>query len=203
MLAFSPSPMEPYCVVCANVAATWLTSTAVVICILFVFTMVIKSSYIQQILIPVPSVYTYYTITAEMKLVESSVCGRTPHNLFVRDDISEMEAAAKHFEEHQFSEDILPDIVDGCESSLVPYLSKGTDGYFPYCEINLDSKPEIAASSTPQMHDLDHANERTRSCRGNEESRKQLQRAPLNRSYLGSTMDKSQDSNVSSISPSF
>ncbi|KAA8522011.1 hypothetical protein F0562_012675 [Nyssa sinensis] len=68
--------------------------------------------------------------------------------LFLREDISDMEAAAKKFEQEK---DILHEVQQHCSSddllllsNLFPRAEK--DGYTPYCEIKFELKPEISKS---------------------------------------------------------
>lgn len=76
-------------------------------------------------------------------------CGRN-HTLFLREDVSAMEAAAKRFEkEDGILEDIRQKTRSGDELYSYPasnkYLSVLDDGYSPYCEINFDFNADIAA----------------------------------------------------------
>lgn len=76
-------------------------------------------------------------------------CGRN-HTLFLREDVSAMEAAAKRFEkEDGILEDIRQKTRSGDDLYSYPasnkYLSVLDDGYSPYCEINFDFNADIAA----------------------------------------------------------
>lgn len=80
-------------------------------------------------------------------------CGSN-YTLFLRDDIAEMEAAAKRFEQE---EGILKEVQQKAESDdLYSYpLSKMSysvreDGYSPYCEINMELNHKAAAKTWNQ-----------------------------------------------------
>ncbi|XVE57390.1 hypothetical protein DITRI_Ditri04bG0087200 [Diplodiscus trichospermus] len=78
-------------------------------------------------------------------------CG-SYHGLFLRDDVAELEAAAKKFEqEDAISEEIERQAESGDDLYSYPLSNKFQadveDGYFPYCEINVVLNPEIAATT--------------------------------------------------------
>ncbi|XP_022717426.1 lysine-specific demethylase JMJ706-like [Durio zibethinus] len=86
-------------------------------------------------------------------------CG-SYHGLFLRDDIAEMEAAAKKFEqEDAISEEIERQAENGDDLYSYPLSNKFQtdveDGYFPYCEVNVVLNPEIAAITTTMGHPLE------------------------------------------------
>ncbi|KAF2316117.1 hypothetical protein GH714_041194 [Hevea brasiliensis] len=77
-------------------------------------------------------------------------CGRNHHALFLREDISAMEAAAKSFEKQNgVLEEIQRQERRGDDFYSYPtsnkFLSVLEDGYSPYCEINFDINAETAA----------------------------------------------------------
>ncbi|XWS49291.1 hypothetical protein CRYUN_Cryun13aG0151300 [Craigia yunnanensis] len=81
--------------------------------------------------------------------------------LFLRDDVAEMEAVAKKFEqEDAISEEIEQKGENGDDLYSYPLSNKFQtdveDGYFPYCEINVVLNPEIAAIATTMGHPLEH-----------------------------------------------
>ncbi|KAK8505692.1 hypothetical protein V6N12_038426 [Hibiscus sabdariffa] len=79
-------------------------------------------------------------------------CGSC-HGLFLRDDVGEMEAAAKKFEQDDAISKEIEQRPENCDD-LYSYplstklLTDVEDGYFPYCEINVASSPGIAAINT-------------------------------------------------------
>ncbi|KAB2088503.1 hypothetical protein ES319_A03G002400v1 [Gossypium barbadense] len=89
-------------------------------------------------------------------------CG-SHHCLFLRDDVREMEAAAKKFEQDNgVSKAVERQAENGDDMYSYPLSNKFQndveDGYFPYCEINVDLKPEIATmtSATGQTVEYGH-----------------------------------------------
>ncbi|KAJ4728591.1 Lysine-specific demethylase [Melia azedarach] len=81
-------------------------------------------------------------------------CGSN-YTLFLREDIAEMEAAAKKFEQE---EEILKEVLQNSESGddLYSYPLSNMfhsvleDGYSPYCEINMELNHETAAKTQNQ-----------------------------------------------------
>ncbi|XWS38787.1 hypothetical protein CRYUN_Cryun19dG0160400 [Craigia yunnanensis] len=87
-------------------------------------------------------------------------CG-SYHGLFLRDDVAEMEAAAKKFEqEDAISEEIERQPENGDDLYSYPLSNKFQtdveDGYFPFCEINVVLNPEVAAITTTVGQPLEH-----------------------------------------------
>ncbi|KAK8537871.1 hypothetical protein V6N12_044013 [Hibiscus sabdariffa] len=87
-------------------------------------------------------------------------CG-SYYGLFLRDDIGEMEAAAKKFErDDAISKEIVQQDENGDDLYLYPQSNKlqtdVEDGYFPYCEINVALSPEIAAINIAMGEPLGH-----------------------------------------------
>ncbi|KAJ8754400.1 hypothetical protein K2173_002851 [Erythroxylum novogranatense] len=84
-------------------------------------------------------------------------CGRN-HTLFLRDDIWEMETAARKFEmEDEISEEIQSHAKS--DDDLYSYPSSNTiqgvvDGYSPYCDINFEFTAQIAATTLYQTQEL-------------------------------------------------
>ncbi|XP_021667732.2 lysine-specific demethylase JMJ13 isoform X2 [Hevea brasiliensis] len=81
-------------------------------------------------------------------------CGRN-YTLFLREDISAMEAAAMSFEkEDRVLEDIQQQVRSGDDLYSYPasnkFLSVIEDGYSPYCEINFDFNMETAVTLQDQ-----------------------------------------------------
>ncbi|XVF11095.1 hypothetical protein REPUB_Repub07fG0239900 [Reevesia pubescens] len=81
-------------------------------------------------------------------------CG-SYHGLFLRDDVAEMEAAVKKFEqEDAILKEIERQAENGDDSYSYPLSNKFQtdveDGYFPYCEIDVVLNPEIAGITTSQ-----------------------------------------------------
>ncbi|KAF2308817.1 hypothetical protein GH714_020307 [Hevea brasiliensis] len=81
-------------------------------------------------------------------------CGRN-YTLFLREDISAMEAAAISFEkEDRVLEDIQQQVRSGDDLYSYPasnkFLSVIEDGYSPYCEINFDFNTETAVTLQDQ-----------------------------------------------------
>ncbi|KAE8671696.1 Jumonji domain protein isoform 2 [Hibiscus syriacus] len=79
-------------------------------------------------------------------------CG-SYYGLFLRDDVREMEAAAKKFEQDDaISKEIEQQLENGDDLYFYPLSTKlqtdVEDLYFPYCEINVALSPEIAAINT-------------------------------------------------------
>ncbi|TYJ06280.1 hypothetical protein E1A91_A12G222600v1 [Gossypium mustelinum] len=80
--------------------------------------------------------------------------------LFLRDDVAEMEAAAKKFEQDDaISKEIEQQVENGDDLYLFPLSNKlqtdVEDGYFPYCEINVVLGPDIAPINT-MVQPLEH-----------------------------------------------
>lgn len=76
------------------------------------------------------------------------LCG-SKYTLFLREDISEMEAAAKKFEQEEgISEEIHQQARNGDNLYLHPYSymfqRAEDDGYYPYCEIKYEFNPELS-----------------------------------------------------------
>ncbi|KAE8716237.1 JMJ706 protein [Hibiscus syriacus] len=87
-------------------------------------------------------------------------CG-SDYGLFLRDDVGEMEAAAKKFEQDDaISKEIEQQDENGDGLYLYPQSNKlqtdVEDGYFPYCEINVALSPEIAAINATMGEPLGH-----------------------------------------------
>ncbi|XWS49520.1 hypothetical protein CRYUN_Cryun12cG0010000 [Craigia yunnanensis] len=87
-------------------------------------------------------------------------CG-SYHGLFLRDDVAEMEAAAKKFEqEDSISEEIERQAENGDDLYSYPFGNKFQtvveDGYFPFCEINVALNPEVVAITTTMGQPLEH-----------------------------------------------
>lgn len=85
-------------------------------------------------------------------------CGSN-HTLFVREDITEMEATAKKFEQ---GEGILEEINRRARSGDNLYLhpfsdmsGRAEDGYSPYCEIKLELKPEHCVTTRDQSQEVE------------------------------------------------
>lgn len=85
-------------------------------------------------------------------------CGSN-HILFVREDITEMEAAAKKFEQE---EGILEEINrqarsgDNLYSHPFTYMFvRAEDGYSPYCEIKLELKTENCVTTRDQSQEVE------------------------------------------------
>ncbi|KAL4281159.1 hypothetical protein GQ457_03G020910 [Hibiscus cannabinus] len=84
-------------------------------------------------------------------------CGNY-HGLFLRDDVGEMEAAAKKFEQdNAISEAVERQAENGDDMYSYPLSNKFQndveDGYFPYCEINVVLNLEVATiTSTTGQH---------------------------------------------------
>ncbi|KAJ8773899.1 hypothetical protein K2173_009330 [Erythroxylum novogranatense] len=87
-------------------------------------------------------------------------CGRN-HTLFLRDDIWEMEAAARKFEmENEISEEIRRQAKGGDQLYLYPSsntFQSVLDGYSPYCDINFEFTAQIAATTQYGMQELSHS----------------------------------------------
>ncbi|XP_042490700.1 lysine-specific demethylase JMJ706 isoform X1 [Macadamia integrifolia] len=74
--------------------------------------------------------------------------------LFVRRDLSEMEAAAQKFErEEGILEEVQQQIECGGDLCTQPNLFQCVDGYVPYCEIKFDLNPETMVGA--QLQDID------------------------------------------------
>ena len=87
-------------------------------------------------------------------------CG-SYHGLFLRDDVAEMEAAAKKFEqEDAISEEIERQAENGDDLYSYPFDNKFQtdveDGYFPFCEINVVLNPEVVAMTATMGQPLEH-----------------------------------------------
>lgn len=86
-------------------------------------------------------------------------CGSN-HTLYLREDISEMEAAAKKFEQEG---GILEEIHrqarsgDNLYSHPLSYMFQKAeeDGYSPYCEIEFELNPELPVTTADQSQDLE------------------------------------------------
>ncbi|XP_040989654.1 lysine-specific demethylase JMJ706-like [Juglans microcarpa x Juglans regia] len=85
-------------------------------------------------------------------------CGSN-HTLFVREDITEMEAAAKKFEqEERILEEINRQARSGGNLYLHPFsymCGRAEDGYSPYCEIKLELKPEHCVTTRHQSQEVE------------------------------------------------
>ncbi|XVF13672.1 hypothetical protein REPUB_Repub08aG0228200 [Reevesia pubescens] len=87
-------------------------------------------------------------------------CG-SYHGLFLRDDVGELEAAAKKFgQDDAISKEVERQAENGDDLYAYPLSNKFQtdieDGYFPYCKINVVLNPEIAAITTTLGQPLEH-----------------------------------------------
>ncbi|XP_044503685.1 lysine-specific demethylase JMJ706-like isoform X2 [Mangifera indica] len=121
----------------------------------------------------------------DVKLLDLS-CGRT-FTLFLREDIAEMEAAAKKFEQERVLEEDKQDAERGVDLyKLYSFPSSNTlhgaeDGYSPYCGINIELNPEKFEKTQ------DHSARLEFSCsHGTEDIRNELAEASL--SFAASTL---------------
>ncbi|KAL5798304.1 hypothetical protein ACOSQ2_003124 [Xanthoceras sorbifolium] len=82
-------------------------------------------------------------------------CGSN-HTLFLREDIAEMEAAAKKFEQG-----VLPEAEGGDDLYSYPlsnmFQSAVEDGYSSYCEINMELNPETIGKTENQFTKLEYS----------------------------------------------
>ncbi|XVE65333.1 hypothetical protein DITRI_Ditri07aG0172600 [Diplodiscus trichospermus] len=88
-------------------------------------------------------------------------CG-SYHVLFLRDDVEEMDAAAKKFEQEvAVLEEIERQAENGDDLYSYPLSNKlqtdVEDGYFPFCEINVVLNPEVAAITATISQPLEHS----------------------------------------------
>ncbi|KAK2662666.1 hypothetical protein Ddye_001240 [Dipteronia dyeriana] len=87
-------------------------------------------------------------------------CGSN-HTLFLREDVAEMEAAAKKFEQEGMLQEIQQDAEIGDDLYSFPlsnmFQSAVEDGYSPYCDINMESDLETAGKTQDQFTKLEYS----------------------------------------------
>lgn len=79
----------------------------------------------------------------------------------MREDVAELEAAAKKFEQEGVLQEIQQDAEIGDDLYSYPlsnmFQSAVEDGYSPYCEINMESNLETAGKTQDQFTKLEHS----------------------------------------------
>ncbi|KAF5477814.1 hypothetical protein F2P56_004427, partial [Juglans regia] len=133
-------------------------------------------------------------------------CGSN-HSLFLRVDITEMEAAAKKFEqEGGISEEIHRQARGSDNLYSHPFSCMfdraGEDGYSPYCEIQFEMKPDLYVTTGDQSQEAEHVADRQPTwIYGEENTKCEVSEAPL--SCAPSTLSSSVDPLESTVPNNF